>query len=379
VPCGEPHSLAGYSGNGDLDITSVGIDAGGNVYFAGSFSGTTDFGCGAIAPKSEGKFDAFIVMRDKTGKCVWNRSFGDVGDDYAGKLAIGKLGKVHLPISFGGTITFGNTYTSAGFYDVVLLTMDSAGNFLWGRQLGGAGNDLAVAAAAADNEEVLVLTNFDQAFQFEGVTQANAGKSDVFVAWFDGKGTALAGKRYGGAANDSGRALAAAPNGDAVLTGVTEGAIDFGYGTNTAGGGGDLFVARVRRMSGGLPGWSAVYGDDKLQSGLGVALDAVGGAVVVAAVAGVILGTGQAARRAAHQERRTRRPRQRHVRRRPRSTDPALPRNRSKIPRRPERHLHGHEPRSRRARHSREHPLLRQARHGRDAPPCEHAAARIEL
>src|SRR5690242_932445 len=61
----------------------VTTDKNGNVYIAGSFYNTVDFnpGFGTLNLTSFGSSDGFIVKLDSSGNFIWARQIGGVGDE----------------------------------------------------------------------------------------------------------------------------------------------------------------------------------------------------------------------------------------------------------------------------------------------------------
>ncbi len=66
-------------------VSGVALDAAGNRYICGSFSGAVDFNPqkGLDAKISAGGLDAFVTCYDANGNYVWTQTFGGSGDDIA--------------------------------------------------------------------------------------------------------------------------------------------------------------------------------------------------------------------------------------------------------------------------------------------------------
>jgi len=79
---------------------------------------------------------------------------------------------------------------------------------------------------------------------FGGPLLTSAGGADIFVAKYDSAGAHIWSKGFGDAANQFARSVAAAPNGDSVVTGLILGPTNFGGGPVGGQGGEDVFVAR---------------------------------------------------------------------------------------------------------------------------------------
>ena len=85
--------------------------------------------------------------------------------------------------------------------------------------------------------------NFDNAIDFGGGALSTVGSGDIFVAKLSGaSGAQLWSRRFGGPANESGKAVAIDGSGNVVTTGWFAATVDFGGGPLTSAGGSDVFV-----------------------------------------------------------------------------------------------------------------------------------------
>jgi hypothetical protein len=73
-------------GTGLDQPTSVAADPDGTIFVAGSFSGTADFGGGALV--SAGDKDIFLVCYNSDGTHRWSRRFGGTGEDIATDVVV---------------------------------------------------------------------------------------------------------------------------------------------------------------------------------------------------------------------------------------------------------------------------------------------------
>src|SRR6185436_9655371 len=69
---------------------AMAVDASGNVYLTGSFTGTADFdpGAGTFNLVSAGTFDVFVVKLNSSGDLLWAKSMGGSGSDVGNSIAI---------------------------------------------------------------------------------------------------------------------------------------------------------------------------------------------------------------------------------------------------------------------------------------------------
>lgn len=91
-------------GGGGFDASSrLALDVAGSVHVQGTFSATADFDV-ATDLVSSGGFDAFVVKLDSAGILLWANPFGGAGDDVGeGGVALDAAGNVYATGSFSGT------------------------------------------------------------------------------------------------------------------------------------------------------------------------------------------------------------------------------------------------------------------------------------
>src|ERR1700733_4918604 len=85
---GKPIWQTGFGGLGIDAPRGLAIDAANNVYVAGYFDGTIDFGATIGKKPSAGGSDAFVTKLDANGKLQWAQTFGAKRDDAANGVAV---------------------------------------------------------------------------------------------------------------------------------------------------------------------------------------------------------------------------------------------------------------------------------------------------
>ncbi|MCH8269587.1 MAG: hypothetical protein IH985_00055 [Planctomycetes bacterium] len=167
-------------------------------------AGWTD---GILGGQSAGGFDTFLARHDSAGNQLWIRQFGFEFDDRAFALA---------PANAGGVFIAGIT-RSLPFRlgDAFVARYDSAGNQLWFRHFGTGCLDWATALAPDGAGGVFVLGT-----TFGNLGGPSAGRTDVFLARYDGAGNQIWIRQWGDFGFD--RAWALAPDGaGGVMVAVT--------------------------------------------------------------------------------------------------------------------------------------------------------------
>ena len=248
-------------------------DAAGNVYLAGNFFGSVQFGSTVLTSTSAAT-DGFVAKcSSTTGTFVWAVALGGTESDQVSALALSN-GAVYVggffasPTATLGPLGLANA-GATGTGDAFVARLADAGptaSFVWAQQAGGPGTD-AVTGLAVSGSRVYCTGFFKSAaFTAGGTVLANAapGTSDAFVARLNDTGAAAGfawAQRYGGPEPDEARALAlsgsdlyvvgdfASPTlalGATVLTNISSGSADV-FGAKLTDGGAAATVAWAQR------------------------------------------------------------------------------------------------------------------------------------
>jgi hypothetical protein len=134
----------------------------------------------------------------------------------AAATALDAAGNVYVTGRFSGTATFGaTTLTSAGGDDIFIAKLTSGGAYEWAVQAGGAQDETGLGLVVdAVSGEVVVSGSFDSPSVTFGATQllnsggGGFGNSDAFVAKLSTVGAWQWATRLGGSAADAATSLA---------------------------------------------------------------------------------------------------------------------------------------------------------------------------
>lgn len=258
---------AGQLGSpGSVYTQAIALDADGNTYTTGWFSGTADFDPGTATANLTvgvgGNTDIFVSKLDALGQFVWVKQLGGNGYDYARAIALDQAGNIHIAGDFQGTAdfdpgpnTFPITSNAGGQNDVFVCKLDPSGNFIWAKRMGGTGSERGFGIAVNSAQEVYTTGNFSGTADFDpGTAEATltGAGPDIYVSKLDAFGNFVWVKQMGGPGDDAALAITLAQGGDVLLTGYFRGAADFDPGPetqvlNAAGGLGesDAFVCRL--------------------------------------------------------------------------------------------------------------------------------------
>ncbi|WP_020468820.1 SBBP repeat-containing protein [Zavarzinella formosa] len=278
--------------NHDAQGEAATTDAAGNVYITGAFTKTADFdpGPGDYSLTSEGDVDAYVAKYSAAGALVWAKTFGGMFHDFGYAVAVDSQGNVYTTGNFAGTADFdpgAGTFnlTGAGNQDIYVSKLDSAGNFVWARQLGGASDDRGqgVATDAAGNVYTTGYftgtADFDPGVGTFNLTAAVNGGSDAYVSKLDPAGNFVWARVLNSSTSASGGlGLTTDRQGNVITTGFFGGMTDFDPGAGTftliSAGSDDSYVSKLDPAGNFV--WARQLGGTATEQGFGVATDAQG-------------------------------------------------------------------------------------------------------
>ena len=184
---------------------SITVDASGNVYLTGAFSGTTDFDpdTGAANLSTTGSSDVFFAKYDLSGNYIWAKSINCMGSSIAFDIEVDTQGDVYIAGYFSesadfdpGPDTASLTSTPVSFTtspDAFFAKYDSLGNYIWAKNIGGSGYDGArdIAVDALGNIYLTGYYNDNADFDPDTGFVSISSWGGTFVAKYDPWGNYL--------------------------------------------------------------------------------------------------------------------------------------------------------------------------------------------
>jgi hypothetical protein len=254
----------------------IAVDASGNSVVAGHFF-STSLSLGSATLTNLGDRDCFVVKYDPSGNVLWANRIGGLYDDGVFDVALDASGNSYVTGYFSGIITVGSTtLTSAGNYDVFLIKYDPSGIVVWAKSVGGTGQEMGWCVAVDGAGNSYLTGEFASSAMTAGsTTLSSAGDFDIFILKFDATGSVLWAKGIGGSLEDRGRSISVDGAGNIYTTGwFKSNALSFGSTTITNSGDFDMFI--VKYSSSGAVLWARKEGGSGFEYGRSIVADVSG-------------------------------------------------------------------------------------------------------
>jgi len=197
----------------------------------------------------------------------WAKKMGGDGPDAGYDIYVDAFKNVYTTGYFEGNGDFdpgagSASLVSSGNRDVFISKLDSLGNYLWVKKIGGSGYDNGREIQVDNAGNVYVIGDFEGTVDFNpGAAIANlssTGEEDVFVLKLDAAGNYVWAKKFGSTDSDLGFGLAIGSSGNIYIYGSYYSSIVLGTSSFTPVGFGDLFVAKLN--SSGNVTWAGSIG-----------------------------------------------------------------------------------------------------------------------
>lgn len=228
---GQSSWLQKFGGPGEAEGASTAVDADGNVFVTGSYTGSAVFGTLVLWDQGEG--DAFLAKYSPDGKLGWTVGLGSAAKDAGVAVDVDAQGAAYLAGYNGKRIEpNGKPLPRGKSDDVFLVKFSPTGQIQWDGALYGTGTDRPEDLKVGE-DGLYVVGSFDKVLNVGGdVTHLPRDdedpdtplRSDAFIARYDLAGNLLWFKSQGGSGEDRGTAVAIDEQGRALLAEQRSGA-----------------------------------------------------------------------------------------------------------------------------------------------------------
>lgn len=208
-------------GKNEDEAFAIATDIAGNSYITGYFSGVATFG--NTKQTSSGYSDIFLVKYDAAGNLVWVKTGGGAYQDEAYGICMDASGNCYITGYFTGNATFsGKQISSIGYFDtdVFIAKYNPSGILLWVKRAGGTGNDMGYGIAISNKDVLYVCGIFHGTNVFGENSLSRISGSNGFIAKFDIDGNLNWSANTVGASASEFRKAATDSHGDCYVIGT---------------------------------------------------------------------------------------------------------------------------------------------------------------
>lgn len=209
---------------------SIALDASGNILTTGVFQSTADFDpdAGTFNLTAAGNYDAFVSKLDNAGNFLWAKAMGGTSLEQPYSIAADAAGNVYSCGLFWFTADFDPgaavfNITSPGGPDVYVSKLNSSGDFVWAKTMGGTGYDEGRSLTLDAQGNVYIAGYFNATADFDpnaGIFNINSnGGDDIFLCKLDNAGNLGWAKQAGDSLNDVANSVALSAAGNLHIAG----------------------------------------------------------------------------------------------------------------------------------------------------------------
>ena len=212
-------------------------------------------------------FNNIIIAQTPQLQLDWAKSnesasSADIGEaittDASGNVFTVGTHTANIDLDPGAGIFF---QSSAGQEDIFIQKLDANGNFVWGKSIGGSGEDIPTAIETDANGNIIITGYFENIVDFDpGVGNMNISAGTLvaaFVLKLNTNGDLVWVKTFGVTGRARSYSLALDNSGNIFISGHFDQTIDFDPGTGTdsiTASFSDLFCGKIRQ-------WGKLYLD----------------------------------------------------------------------------------------------------------------------
>ncbi len=169
---------------------------------------------------SYGDSDYWVIKIDKNGDIIWERTYGGSSDDYLSTIMSTEDGNFLIGGSSSSSISGVKTEANKSSYgdDYWVVKIDKNGDILWDKTYGGNSYD-KLRTIVQTLEGNYVLGGYTYSSSSGDMKAASKGERDYWIIEIDTSGNLIWEKNIGGAADDLLTSILVLPNGEYYLFG----------------------------------------------------------------------------------------------------------------------------------------------------------------
>jgi gliding motility-associated-like protein len=170
-----------YGGNNEDVLVEVKASLDGNSFFVGGQTRSAKDGKDKLS-ESYGNLDYFLVKIDDKGNKIWDKTYGGSGLDVMYSLNLNATGYFTIGGVSASDSSGVKTKNSKGGNDFWLLYLDTEGNIVWDKSIGGSGDDALTSIIPAVDNDGYILCGHSASNMSGDKTEDSKGLNDFWIA-----------------------------------------------------------------------------------------------------------------------------------------------------------------------------------------------------
>ena len=231
-------------GNGTEEMPNITQTTDAGYIVAGTSSSSAN---GDVSGTVSGTYDFWVVKLNSTGGIIWNRLIGGNQEEFANSVAQAADGGYIVAGSSNSPASGNISVSTHGEFDFLLVKLDAAGNIVWNKMLGGAGEDIPYAVNPT-NDGGYILAGFSLSSASGNVVDNSYGFEDGWILKLDASGNIIWNKLFGGDKSDYIVSIQQTFDGGYIATGFTNSSANgtiTGVNHDPSGASSDFWVIKL--------------------------------------------------------------------------------------------------------------------------------------
>ncbi len=207
---------------------------------------------------SRGFNDYWIVCIDSIGNILWDKTIGGSDNDNLESISVDKYGNIILSGNSFSPASGEKSEENYGINDVWIVKLDSLGNIIWDKVIGGNSNDAGSTIYCTNNKYYILSTSNSDISGTK--TENSIGSSDFWITVMNYNGDILWDKTIGGSSIDISSSILVTNDNKLLLSGTSNSNISGYKSENRRGAYADYWVICIDTLGNYL--WDKTIGGD---------------------------------------------------------------------------------------------------------------------